>query len=105
MLDVIIRIEVLNWKKYFHWREKANLIDLPLIKKKGSRTECLSGMFGKGVCFADLLCKSAQYCFTDKKNPVGLRAEEGNDEFASHDLYVLLCVCACTCASPHAWSE
>ncbi|XP_019456536.1 PREDICTED: poly [ADP-ribose] polymerase 1 isoform X1 [Lupinus angustifolius] len=29
-------------------------------------------MFGKGVYFADLVSKSAQYCFTDKKNPVGL---------------------------------
>ncbi|KAF3436180.1 hypothetical protein FNV43_RR23272 [Rhamnella rubrinervis] len=28
-------------------------------------------MFGKGVYFADLVSKSAQYCFTDKKNPVG----------------------------------
>ena len=28
--------------------------------------------FGKGVYFADLVSKSAQYCFTDKKNPVGL---------------------------------
>ncbi|XP_050237867.1 poly [ADP-ribose] polymerase 1 [Mercurialis annua] len=29
-------------------------------------------MFGKGVYFADLVSKSAQYCFTDKKTPVGL---------------------------------
>lgn len=29
-------------------------------------------MFGKGVYFADLVSKSAQYCYTDKKNPVGL---------------------------------
>ncbi|XP_057858020.2 poly [ADP-ribose] polymerase 1 [Cryptomeria japonica] len=29
-------------------------------------------MFGKGVYFADLVSKSAQYCFTQKKNPVGL---------------------------------
>uniref|UniRef100_A0A7N0UUX5 Poly [ADP-ribose] polymerase n=1 Tax=Kalanchoe fedtschenkoi TaxID=63787 RepID=A0A7N0UUX5_KALFE len=29
-------------------------------------------MFGKGVYFADLVSKSAQYCFTDRKNPVGL---------------------------------
>lgn len=28
--------------------------------------------FGKGVYFADMVSKSAQYCFTDKKNPVGL---------------------------------
>lgn len=28
--------------------------------------------FGKGVYFADLVSKSAQYCFTDRKNPVGL---------------------------------
>ncbi|KAG8492561.1 hypothetical protein CXB51_009982 [Gossypium anomalum] len=29
-------------------------------------------MFGKGVYFADLVSKSAQYCFTDRKNPVSL---------------------------------
>ncbi|KAL4370964.1 poly [ADP-ribose] polymerase 1 [Arachis hypogaea] len=29
-------------------------------------------MFGKGIYFADLVSKSAQYCFTEKKNPVGL---------------------------------
>ncbi|XP_057509297.1 poly [ADP-ribose] polymerase 1 [Actinidia eriantha] len=29
-------------------------------------------MFGKGIYFADLVSKSAQYCYTDKKNPVGL---------------------------------
>ncbi|CAN1291957.1 Poly [ADP-ribose] polymerase 1 [Linum perenne] len=29
-------------------------------------------MFGKGIYFADLVSKSAQYCFTDRKNPVGL---------------------------------
>ncbi|KAL4191408.1 hypothetical protein AMTRI_Chr07g80390 [Amborella trichopoda] len=29
-------------------------------------------MFGKGVYFADLVSKSAQYCYTDKKDAVGL---------------------------------
>ncbi|EPS63698.1 hypothetical protein M569_11084 [Genlisea aurea] len=29
-------------------------------------------MFGKGIYFADLVSKSAQYCFTDPDNPVGL---------------------------------
>ncbi|KAG8389232.1 hypothetical protein BUALT_Bualt02G0207400 [Buddleja alternifolia] len=29
-------------------------------------------MFGKGLYFADLVSKSAQYCYTDRKNPVGL---------------------------------
>ncbi|XP_031502932.1 poly [ADP-ribose] polymerase 1 isoform X2 [Nymphaea colorata] len=29
-------------------------------------------MFGKGIYFADLVSKSAQYCYTDKKDPVGL---------------------------------
>ncbi|KAM0949661.1 putative NAD(+) ADP-ribosyltransferase transcription regulator SAP family [Dioscorea sansibarensis] len=29
-------------------------------------------MFGKGIYFADLVSKSAQYCYVDKKNPVGL---------------------------------
>ncbi|XP_022967405.1 poly [ADP-ribose] polymerase 1 [Cucurbita maxima] len=28
-------------------------------------------MFGKGIYFADLVSKSAQYCYTDKNNPVG----------------------------------
>ncbi|KAF9608125.1 hypothetical protein IFM89_006052 [Coptis chinensis] len=28
--------------------------------------------FGKGVYFADMVSKSAHYCYTDKKNPVGL---------------------------------
>ncbi|KAH0688354.1 hypothetical protein KY285_018923 [Solanum tuberosum] len=28
-------------------------------------------MFGKGIYFADMVSKSAQYCFTDHKNPVG----------------------------------
>ncbi|KAF5196272.1 Poly [ADP-ribose] polymerase [Thalictrum thalictroides] len=29
-------------------------------------------MFGKGVYFADMVSKSAQYCYADRKNPVGL---------------------------------
>ncbi|XP_057964119.1 poly [ADP-ribose] polymerase 1 [Malania oleifera] len=29
-------------------------------------------MFGKGVYFADLVSKSAQYCYTSRSNPVGL---------------------------------
>ncbi|KAJ4726847.1 Poly [ADP-ribose] polymerase [Melia azedarach] len=29
-------------------------------------------MFGKGIYFADLVSKSAQYCYTCKKSPVGL---------------------------------
>ncbi|XVF80933.1 hypothetical protein PTKIN_Ptkin15bG0115300 [Pterospermum kingtungense] len=29
-------------------------------------------MFGKGIYFADLVSKSAQYCYTDRKNPIGL---------------------------------
>ncbi|CAK7346440.1 unnamed protein product [Dovyalis caffra] len=29
-------------------------------------------MFGKGIYFADLVSKSAQYCYTADKNPVGL---------------------------------
>eukprot|EP01018_Ginkgo_biloba_P034176 Gb_33067 [translate_table: standard] len=29
-------------------------------------------MFGKGLYFADLVSKSAQYCYTQKQNPVGL---------------------------------
>ena len=29
-------------------------------------------MFGKGVYFADMVSKSANYCFTSRSNPVGL---------------------------------
>ncbi|GAB2226411.1 hypothetical protein Drorol1_Dr00022216 [Drosera rotundifolia] len=29
-------------------------------------------MFGKGIYFADLVSKSAQYCYTEESNPVGL---------------------------------
>ncbi|XVF71966.1 hypothetical protein PTKIN_Ptkin12aG0082600 [Pterospermum kingtungense] len=29
-------------------------------------------MFGKGIYFADLVSKSAQYCYTRRRNPVGL---------------------------------
>lgn len=29
-------------------------------------------MFGKGIYFADLVSKSAQYCYVDRKDPVGL---------------------------------
>ncbi|XP_042046577.1 poly [ADP-ribose] polymerase 1-like isoform X1 [Salvia splendens] len=43
-------------------------------------------MFGKGVYFADLVSKSAQYCFTDKKNPVGLMLLS---EVALGDVYEL----------------
>lgn len=43
-------------------------------------------MFGKGVYFADLVSKSAQYCFTDKKNPVGLMILS---EVALGDVYEL----------------
>lgn len=42
--------------------------------------------FGKGVYFADLVSKSAQYCFTDKKNPVGLMLLS---EVALGDVYEL----------------
>lgn len=43
-------------------------------------------MFGKGIYFADLVSKSAQYCFTDKKNPVGLMLLS---EVALGDMYEL----------------
>ena len=29
-------------------------------------------MFGKGVYFADMVSKSANYCFTNRSNPTGL---------------------------------
>ncbi len=28
-------------------------------------------MFGKGIYFADMVSKSANYCFTNRENPVG----------------------------------
>lgn len=34
--------------------------------------ECLVLQFGKGIYFADLVSKSAQYCYTTDENPVGL---------------------------------
>ncbi|KAJ3678554.1 hypothetical protein LUZ60_002357 [Juncus effusus] len=43
-------------------------------------------MFGKGVYFADLVSKSAQYCFVDKKEPVGLMLLS---EVALGDMYEL----------------
>lgn len=43
-------------------------------------------MFGKGIYFADLVSKSAQYCYTDKKNPVGLMLLS---EVALGDIYEL----------------
>ncbi|KAM7260198.1 hypothetical protein ACFE04_015939 [Oxalis oulophora] len=43
-------------------------------------------MFGKGVYFADLVSKSAQYCYTDKKSPVGLMLLS---EVALGDVYEL----------------
>lgn len=43
-------------------------------------------MFGKGIYFADLVSKSAQYCFVDKKNPVGLMVLS---EVALGDIYEL----------------
>jgi hypothetical protein len=32
----------------------------------------LGYMFGKGIYFADMVSKSANYCVTSKSNPVGL---------------------------------
>lgn len=29
-------------------------------------------MFGKGIYFADMISKSANYCVTSKSNPIGL---------------------------------
>ena len=37
-----------------------------------SKSLSFAVQFGKGIYFADLVSKSAQYCYTDKKNPVGL---------------------------------
>ncbi|KAL4353464.1 hypothetical protein GQ457_06G028910 [Hibiscus cannabinus] len=85
----------LNWKKYSHLKEKENLISLLLTEKlsnkmllwHGSRLTNFVGILSQGlriappeapatgymgVYFADLVSKSAQYCFADRKNPVGL---------------------------------
>ncbi|XP_073139928.1 poly [ADP-ribose] polymerase 1 [Henckelia pumila] len=43
-------------------------------------------MFGKGIYFADLVSKSAQYCYTDRKNPVGFMLLS---EVALGDVYEL----------------
>ncbi|KAJ4805650.1 Poly [ADP-ribose] polymerase [Rhynchospora pubera] len=43
-------------------------------------------MFGKGIYFADLVSKSAQYCFVDRKDPVGLMLLS---EVALGDMYQL----------------
>lgn len=43
---------------------------LPFRSNTKILIHCLQ--FGKGIYFADLVSKSAQYCYTDKKNPVGL---------------------------------
>uniref|UniRef100_A0A0D9WXY3 Poly [ADP-ribose] polymerase n=1 Tax=Leersia perrieri TaxID=77586 RepID=A0A0D9WXY3_9ORYZ len=43
-------------------------------------------MFGKGLYFADLVSKSAQYCYVDRKDPVGLMLLS---EVALGDMYEL----------------
>ncbi|OEL20577.1 Poly [ADP-ribose] polymerase 1 [Dichanthelium oligosanthes] len=43
-------------------------------------------MFGKGLYFADLVSKSAQYCYVDRDNPVGLMLLS---EVALGDMYEL----------------
>ncbi|KAJ1288363.1 hypothetical protein BS78_02G084100 [Paspalum vaginatum] len=43
-------------------------------------------MFGKGLYFADLVSKSAQYCYVDRENPVGLMLLS---EVALGDMYEL----------------
>lgn len=45
-------------------------------------------MFGKGVYFADMVSKSANYCFTNKNNPFGLMLL---CEVALGDMYELTC--------------
>jgi len=42
--------------------------------------------FGKGLYFADLVSKSAQYCYVDRGNPVGLMLLS---EVALGDMYEL----------------
>lgn len=59
--------------------------------------------FGKGIYFADLVSKSAQYCYTDRKSPVGLmllsevalgevyELKKAKVNFELH--YFCLCIC------------
>lgn len=56
------------------------------LPKSVLKSEYIALQFGKGVYFADLVSKSAQYCFTDKKNPVGLMLLS---EVALGDVYEL----------------
>ncbi|GAY63839.1 hypothetical protein CUMW_228920 [Citrus unshiu] len=80
--QLIEKIGHWNWKKFFHLKGKGNLISSRLTNFVGILSQGLriappeapatGYMFGKGIYFADLVSKSAQYCFTDKKNPVGL---------------------------------
>lgn len=50
-------------------------IRLRLIVNEISHSECMfqtGYMFGKGIYFADMVSKSANYCFTSPGNDVGL---------------------------------
>ncbi|PIN11116.1 NAD+ ADP-ribosyltransferase Parp [Handroanthus impetiginosus] len=62
--------------KMLLWHDKGVLENGPILNEVfGYLTLYLDlkyGGFGKGVYFADLVSKSAQYCFTDRNNPVGL---------------------------------
>ncbi|GJN12065.1 hypothetical protein PR202_ga30309 [Eleusine coracana subsp. coracana] len=46
--------------------------DYKLIERYLLNTHAPTHKFGKGLYFADLVSKSAQYCYVDRKNPVGL---------------------------------
>ncbi|KAJ0086923.1 hypothetical protein Patl1_07160 [Pistacia atlantica] len=86
--NLLCWIGLLNSKKFFHLKGKENLIRMLLwhgswltnfvgILSQGLRiahpeAPATGYMVGKGIYFADLVSKSAQYCYIDKKNPVGL---------------------------------
>ncbi|XP_061354004.1 poly [ADP-ribose] polymerase 1 isoform X2 [Gastrolobium bilobum] len=76
-----------EFDKFVHYREKlgnrmllwhgSRLTNFVGILSQGLRiappeAPATGYMFGKGIYFADLVSKSAQYCYTEKKNPVGL---------------------------------
>ncbi|KAF8655156.1 hypothetical protein HU200_061293 [Digitaria exilis] len=60
--------------------------DYKLVEHYLLTTHAPTHKFGKGLYFADLVSKSAQYCFVDRANPVGLMLLS---EVALGDMYEL----------------
>ncbi|OAY84085.1 Poly (ADP-ribose) polymerase 1 [Ananas comosus] len=59
-----------EFDKYAPYRDK--LQNKMLLWHAPPEAPATGYMFGKGIYFADLVSKSAQYCYVDKKDPVGL---------------------------------